>query len=161
MRDLYHPDARPHLGVFLHLSLPDLRKPKMIFINADVFHTMLVKQSETRAWVLSDGSALSMTLPVTFSHRAPPTQRHVMKRDRVSGLSSMSQIFNSFMSRCLLQQRVEDSVIFVRRAVRPAKWSVSCRMNIHRACGLHTAWLMRAHSERWGEMIKAEFILSF
>lgn len=75
MRELYHPDAHLHLGVFLHLSLPDLRKPKMIFINADMFHTMLVKQSETRAWVLSDGSALSMTLPVTFcvgpSHPAP------------------------------------------------------------------------------------------
>lgn len=56
-------------------SLPDLRKPKMIFINADVFRTMLVKQSETRASALSDVGALSMILPATScvrtSHQTP------------------------------------------------------------------------------------------
>lgn len=57
----------------------------MIFISADVFHTMLVKQSETRASALSDGSALSMILPATFASGLP-TQRHVMKWDRVSGV---------------------------------------------------------------------------
>lgn len=49
------------------------------------------------------GATLSMMLLVTPAW-SPPTEHYVMKRDRVSGLSTMSQIFNCFMSRCLSHQ---------------------------------------------------------
>ncbi len=50
------------------------------------------------------GAILSMMLLVTPAW-SPPTKHYVMKRDRVSGLSTVSQIFNCFMSRCLSHQR--------------------------------------------------------
>lgn len=110
------------------MSLPDVRKPKMNFINADMFYTMPVKQSETRALVLSDGSTLSMILPARTSSGLP-TQHHVMKWDRVSGLNSKSQIFNCFISWSLSQQQAEDSIISIRQCLE--EWSASYRMNIN------------------------------
>lgn len=128
----------------------------MIFINADVFHTMLVKQSETRASVLSDGRAPSMILPTNFASGLP-THHHVMKWDRVSGLNSKSQIFNCFMSRCLSQRQAEDSIISRRH--RESVWANEVPLTewilIRRS--VCTVWLMSAHSERWAEMIKAVY----